>query len=97
MGKEVKEIHQLRVRYDFTQTEAMVIQSLLTGASHGDIGRSLGLSERTVKTHITNIYNKLAVYNKAGLLKKLKDFNLIPDQAAEKKFIFPGKFGEGQR
>ena len=55
-----------------------IIQYLISGYSYNDI------TENTLKRHITNIYNKLGVDNKIQLMNLLKEFNLIPEQKADK-------------
>ena len=51
---------------DLTEREYEV----LTAVSHGDrtkeIARQLGITERTIKAHLTNIYNKLGVDSRAA-------------------------------
>ena len=44
-----------------TQKESAILKLLVKGKSNGAIGRELGVSEGTVKTHIRNIYRKLHV------------------------------------
>jgi DNA-binding NarL/FixJ family response regulator len=43
-----------------------VLQHLADGLSVGSIARKLYLSESTVKTHITKIYDKLGARNRAS-------------------------------
>ena len=50
-----------------------VIQYLLTVRSNAEISGALGITERTVKSHITSIFNKLGVDNRAQLGYVLKD------------------------
>jgi DNA-binding NarL/FixJ family response regulator len=44
-----------------TQKEGAILKLLVKGKSNSAIGRELGVSEGTVKTHIRNIYRKLHV------------------------------------
>jgi DNA-binding NarL/FixJ family response regulator len=44
-----------------TQKEKEILKLIVKGKSNGGIGRDLGVSEGTVKTHIRNIYRKLHV------------------------------------
>jgi DNA-binding CsgD family transcriptional regulator len=91
IGHEVKEMKQLRTIYQITDRESNVIQHILTGSTNKDIADDLGITERTIKTHLTNIYNKLGVDNRMQLLHLLKDFNLIPDKSADKTILFFNK------
>ncbi len=87
IGKEVKELKQLKTFYKITNKEAIVLQHVVNGVTNRDIADKIGISERTVKAHISNIYDKFGVDNRIQLLGFLKDFNLIPEQNAEKIII----------
>ena len=50
-----------------TRRELQVIASVVEGASNRDIGKTLGLSEQTVKNHLSNIFDKLGVSNRLEL------------------------------
>lgn len=43
---------------DLTQREQQVIAKLIHGCTNREIGVSLGLSEKTIKTHVTSILKK---------------------------------------
>ena len=43
----------------------MVLEGVAQGESNKEIAARLGISERTVKTHLTGIYNKLGVNSRA--------------------------------
>ena len=90
-GREVKELMQLREFYHITNREVEVIQCILIGSANREIAKDLSITERTVKSHITHIYNKLGVYNKIQLMNRLKDYNLIPDQKAERVVLLQRK------
>ncbi len=87
IAKEVKEIKQLKTIYKITEREAEIIENVIMGCSNLEISGKIKVTENTLKRHITNIYNKLGVDNKMQLLSLLKDFNLLPDQKAEKTLI----------
>ena len=91
IGHEVKEMKQLKTLYQITDREADVMQLIISGLTNKEIADHLNIAERTIKTHITNIYNKLGVYNKIQLLHLLKDFNLIPEQNSDKTVLFFNK------
>lgn len=44
-----------------TDKELIVLQAVARGSRSKEIGFDMGISERTVKTHLTSIYNKLGV------------------------------------
>lgn len=64
-----------RVRFDFdpgapagpplSPRELDVLESLARGESNRAIAVRLGIGERTVKTHLTQLYNKLGVDSRA--------------------------------
>ena len=44
--------------------EVEVLRLVANGAPHGQVARELGLSPKTVKNHLSNIYAKLGVANR---------------------------------
>jgi len=55
-------------RFGLTRREAQIIGALIDGQTNKDIARTFGISECTVKNHLTNIYDKLGVYNRVELV-----------------------------
>ncbi|MCC6712393.1 MAG: response regulator transcription factor [Candidatus Dadabacteria bacterium] len=51
-----------------TKTEFRIIQLVAAGESNRDIARKLGSSEKTVKAHITSIFEKLGLDNRYQLI-----------------------------
>jgi len=47
--------------------ELQVVRLTITGASNKEIGASLGITERTVKAHISHIFNKLGLRQRTEL------------------------------
>lgn len=58
--------------YGLSKRETEVIETLITGATNKEIGEQLFLSESTVKTHLSNIYQKLEVKNRVEAVNKVK-------------------------
>ncbi|MBU2510695.1 tetratricopeptide repeat protein [bacterium] len=73
---EVEEHHRLQHSFNITKRESEVIRGIISGNTNKDIADALGIKERTIKTHITNIYNKLGVSNKIQMLKALGKHDL---------------------
>ncbi|MCW3790352.1 response regulator transcription factor [Paenibacillus sp. LS1] len=48
-------------KISLTNKELIVLQAIARGSRSKEIGFDMGISERTVKTHLTSIYNKLSV------------------------------------
>jgi DNA-binding NarL/FixJ family response regulator len=42
-----------------------VLQALASGASNEAIARSMGISPRTLRNHISNTYHKLGIFDRA--------------------------------
>ncbi|WP_308457945.1 LuxR C-terminal-related transcriptional regulator [Streptomyces sp. SM11] len=53
-----------------TDRENEVFQLLLTGISNRQIGRRLGIAERTVKNNLHSIYRKLGVSGRAEVISR---------------------------
>lgn len=60
-----------------TKREEEILKLIANGYSNTQIGKLLEISHRTVDTHRTNIRNKLAVNNLAGMIKYALKENLI--------------------
>jgi DNA-binding NarL/FixJ family response regulator len=53
--------------YGLTSRELALITRVVAGLSNKDVGREFSISERTVKHHLTNIYEKLGISNRLEL------------------------------
>jgi len=51
-----------------TEREREVLRAVAEGRRSKEIGAALGISERTVKAHLANIYSKLGVDSRAGAI-----------------------------
>jgi len=81
-----------------TPREAEIIEKILAGHTNAAIAEQLFISERTVKTHITHIFNKLDVENRIQLYGLLKDNHFISSHSADRHLIrIPGEFRDGRR
>ena len=59
--------------YGLTGRENEVAGYLIAGWSNREIASSLGVTERTVKAHLSSIYKKLSVTNRVGVLTLLRE------------------------
>ena len=57
--------------YRLTKTETAIALAASQGLNNRQIAESIFVSEETVKKHISNIYRKTNVHNRAGLFHKL--------------------------
>lgn len=53
-----------RVEHDLTDREITVLQHVAEGETNKEIANDLGLSEKTIKNHVRNIFQKLHVYDR---------------------------------
>jgi len=60
-----------------TARERSVLELVAQGQSNKEIGRSLSISPETVKTHLENVYGKLAVDRRAHAIARAKDLALL--------------------
>lgn len=61
-----------------TAREFEVLVVLAKGQSNKQIARSLGISPNTVKTHITNLFQRLSATQRLELVQKARELQLIP-------------------
>jgi NarL family two-component system response regulator YdfI len=61
-----------------SRREAQVLALLAEGAANKEIARRLGISERTVKAHVTSIFNKLGASSRAEAVAIGIRNNLLP-------------------
>ena len=60
---------QSRRHVYLTQSEVAVIRAIMAGQTTGkELAKALGVSTRTIQTHLSNIYKKTGAYNKADLV-----------------------------
>ena len=69
---------------ELTERERTMLEAISRGLSTKAISRELWISEKTVKLHLTNIYRKLGVHNRAGAMRYAFEHDLIaaPQPAA---------------
>lgn len=60
-----------------TARETEIVQLIAAGHSNRDIAATLFISENTVKTHISNVYEKLDVNDRTGAVTTALRFGLI--------------------
>ena len=62
-----------------TERELQVLTAVARGDRNKEIALQLGISERTVKAHLTNIYNKLGVDSRAAAVSVAMQRNLLQE------------------
>jgi DNA-binding NarL/FixJ family response regulator len=61
-----------------TERERTILSSAASGMTTAAISESLWVSEHTVKFHLTNIYRKLGVQNRAGAVRYALESGIVP-------------------
>ena len=77
-----------------TARERAILELVAQGQSNKEIGRTLGISPETVKTHLEHVYVKLAVERRAQAIARAKDLALLAPAQAR---ITTGNGGPGAR
>jgi DNA-binding NarL/FixJ family response regulator len=72
---------QLLPGRSLTAREGQVLQLLMRRLTNREIARALGISERTVKFHVSNILSKLQLEDRRGLLPDRLTFGALPAEA----------------
>jgi len=68
-----------RRTFGLTARELEVVNLITEGCTNKDIAKTFGISEETVKRHLTNIFNKLGVGNRLELALFALNHSLIPE------------------
>jgi len=77
---EVVNIDLLKLHYQLTETEALVVSTLTKEISSKKTATKLKLKEATIRDHLSNIYIKLDVKRKPELIRKVLLHSLLPNQ-----------------
>ena len=60
-----------------TERETVILEALARGLPNEQIGKELWIAEQTVKFHLTNIYRKLGVRNRAEAIRTAYKHGLV--------------------
>lgn len=75
-------LRQISVTGDFTAREEQIMGLMRQGLQNRQIGNLLGISERTVKFHVSNILKKSQIESRRELLPKLEPRPVLMQRAA---------------
>jgi signal transduction histidine kinase/DNA-binding NarL/FixJ family response regulator len=64
-------------KYRLTSREVEIIKLVIKGNPYKQMGEELGISDKTVTKHISNIFSKVGVGNKVELINKLEAQELL--------------------
>jgi len=70
-------VNTLSAAFGLTMTESALVQSMFQGLTAEDIAAQMGVSINTLRTHIRNIYGKLSVSSREGMMNRLLPY-VIP-------------------
>ncbi len=73
VSRENRGYHYFKKLYRLTSREIELIFFAITGYTNKEIAQHLDIKERTVETHLNNIYNKVNVCNKMELFRLFSD------------------------
>lgn len=85
--KQIKDIKQIKTFYRLTPREIEILQQLIIGLPYNEITRNMNITKNTLKRHIANIYIKLGVNNRVELINLLREYNMIPEEQADKTVL----------
>jgi DNA-binding CsgD family transcriptional regulator len=74
---------ETRSRPSLTKREAAVAALVATGSSNADVASALGMTEGTVKAHLTKVYAKLGVRNRTQLAVTLPRAAVVDEPMRE--------------
>lgn len=82
--------------YGLTPRELEIIATIVTGCSNKDVGRKFSIAERTVKHHLSNIYDKLGVSNRLelALFAVNKHLDVYEPHEVRSRLSAEGKYAE---
>jgi DNA-binding CsgD family transcriptional regulator len=74
IGRPAQRLDELKKQYRITDRETEVVHYVLSGMSNAMIAKTLCISERTVKAHLSSIFNKLGANNRRQMAYLLRDY-----------------------
>ena len=63
---------------ELSERELEIVTLVAAGCSNQEIAARLVISITTVKTHVSNIFNKLGVTNRIQAITRAEDLGLLP-------------------
>jgi DNA-binding NarL/FixJ family response regulator len=68
-------VEKSAVKYNLTSRERKIVPLVIKGLTNKEIAEKLFISDKTVKSHLQNIFEKVGVASKLELIHKFGDFN----------------------
>ncbi|MDQ3495603.1 MAG: LuxR C-terminal-related transcriptional regulator [Pseudomonadota bacterium] len=70
-------MHDHRMLGALSRRERELLPLLCEGLSNAEIGWNLGISEKTVRNHLTRLYQKLGVHSRAATIAFVYEHQLL--------------------
>jgi DNA-binding NarL/FixJ family response regulator len=78
LGRRARQAREVSdARAILSERELEVLQRAALGMTVGQIARRLGISPRTVETHLTNLYRKLGARNRVQAIARASELGLV--------------------
>jgi DNA-binding NarL/FixJ family response regulator len=81
----VAALQQVNRRHTLTERERSVLRLASEGLSNPEIAVKIGVSDGTIRNHISNIYGKLNVTNREAAIKAAQGLRELPSPSASLK------------
>ena len=78
IGEDFFRAHDLDALARLTSREREVLALMSQGLANADIGGSLAISEKTVRNHVSNLFDKLGVWTRAQAIVFARDRGFRP-------------------
>lgn len=87
LGLKEKNEEKEKADFGLTERELFVLQAIVRGCKSKEIAIDMGISERTVKAYLTNIYNKLNVNSRSEAVAVAIRNGIVHNQSSAYKMI----------
>jgi DNA-binding NarL/FixJ family response regulator len=74
---EMERTGQFKAAVALTPRERQILAALVKGASNKQIAREVGIAEQTVKNHLSELYQRLGVTSRLGLVARAREHGIL--------------------
>lgn len=82
--EDIIDAESLKEHYQLTDTEALVVTTLMTEVTSKKTANKLKLKDATIRGHLSSIYQKLEVTRKSDLIRKVLLYRLSPSHHSKR-------------
>jgi DNA-binding CsgD family transcriptional regulator len=65
------DLNEIRKQFGLTRKQTDILRRVMDGLKNAEISEELGITEQTVKDHLSNIYEKIGVQDRMSLMRVL--------------------------